>query len=199
MSIEILKLDKVVLPKSVCVLFSGRMGVGKTLCSNIAKTSVNDAGMTSTVLSFAYDVKKIARTMGWNGIKDARGRALLQGVGRIGRDYDKDCWVKSSFKRAEETSGYPFDFIFVDDWRFPNEAIYIKEHEPLYHVVEINIISDTYFPADGIFGTDDASETSLENHTFDYIIDNNSDTLHLHNSIVQVLNRVSKELRSSNR
>lgn len=86
--------------------------------------------------AFAGPLKYMAKAfMGWDGEKDAAGRKLLQEIGRVGREYDIDIWVKHLLNQMDKKSGtLPFNFVIVDDWRFPNELAFLQK----------NIIFDTY-------------------------------------------------------
>jgi hypothetical protein len=62
-------------------------------------------------------------------------------LGDIGREYDKDVWVKNLLEMRLLTSKqYPQDVIIIDDWRFPNEYNYLKKNCN-YSIYTVNIVA----------------------------------------------------------
>lgn len=93
--------------------FTGLAGSGKTYAATWFRLRTGKG----SVWSFAAEIKAIAKSMGWDGVKDDRGRKLLQDVGMAGRAYDPWTWV----------SKMPTDQpIIIDDVRFLNEAEAIR-------------------------------------------------------------------------
>ena len=162
--------EKPNLTHTLCFMFSGKAGVGKTYSANLAKIICDDIGLKTYRVSFAKGVKATANFMGWNGNKDNRGRVLLQKIGFIGREYDKDMWVRSAMEEVESSVGYPYDVIFIDDWRFRNEFDYINLNEPLYKPIAIRIEAPTRESLKETLERNDISEVELD--TFDFSMEN---------------------------
>ncbi len=83
-----------------------------------------------TLLNYADPLKEIATEgFGWDGIKDARGRRLLQVVGtEAGREYNQNLWVDKLAQSIEEHYLYDKQRRFVIcDVRFENEMSWITE------------------------------------------------------------------------
>jgi hypothetical protein len=101
---------------------TGNMGVGKTTLANEIAGRLN-----GYVLPFAAPVKSIAKSMGWNGEKDERGRRLLQLIGtECGREcIGEDVWVRRWLASLVEDSESP-SAVIADDVRFENEADAIR-------------------------------------------------------------------------
>ena len=156
-------------------MFSGKAGVGKTFWSDILQKYLQDSGYKSYKSPFARGVKDTANFMGWNGKKDEKGRILLQEIGKSGRAYDINMWAKSAFLSIEDSVGYPYDCVFIDDWRFKDEYYYVVEKEPLYHPIRIRIEASEREILKGTPQYDDVSETDLDDFVFDYKIDNHDD------------------------
>ena len=159
---------KLSLSHTLCFMFSGKAGTGKTYSSTIAQKLCNDAGLSTFRTPFAKGVKDTASFMGWDGEKDRRGRSLLQKIGSIGRDYDKDMWVRAAFLRVEESVGYPYDAIFIDDWRFTNELEFIQREQLLYKPVLIRLEAPDREILLGTPAYDDISETDLDAFFYSY-------------------------------
>jgi DNA polymerase III delta prime subunit len=180
---------------SAVVLFSGKAGVGKTTSANFCK---NLFDKNSKIASFATGVKQVAYQMGWDGIKDDKGRQLLIDIGKSGRKYDKDIWAKYTFdKIIPEYDYYPFDMVFIDDWRFPNEGEYIKTN-PLYVVYTVRIEAPEREILKGTPQYYDESETSLPSVNqnpgfYDFIVSNSGDFENLKSQLCDILDSIEDE------
>lgn len=158
---------------NMIVLISGRAGEGKSEFAHMCSDELAHKGKSSLIIPFAHAVKDVAYYMGWDGQKDFRGRKLLQNIGNFGREYDTDLWanfVVEAIKKVPE-----FEYVFIDDWRFPNEYVVIQEHfDP---VLKVRMKRPKKFHA--LLGTEfynDISEISLPDDVgyYDYIIENDT-------------------------
>lgn len=157
-------------------LISGRAGEGKSTFARICTTIlIEDYDEGSIIIPLAAKVKDTIKFMGWNGKKDKRGRALLQAVGNIGREYDDNLWADHvvDFIQSQPVL---FNFTFIDDWRFPNEFDVVAHH--FYPTIKVKICRPKEFH--DLYGTlayDDISETSLPSDIdyYDFIIQNDGD------------------------
>lgn len=120
------------------VLVSGRAGAGKTvLCNYLADLiSLSDPIRTGSVKSFAKSLKDQAKMMMWDGEKDSKGRKFLQDLGAVAREYNKDVWVRAAMAQIHAADE---DFTFIDDWRFPNELVYMSKQEFNNVVVTVRV------------------------------------------------------------
>ena len=196
--------------KTVIVLISGKARNGKTTVADLLEKKLEDIpSMRIFRYAFAGPIKYIAKAfMNWDGEKDEKGRRLLQEQGRIGRDYDQDIWVKHLLNQMDKkTNILPFNFVIVDDWRFPNELAYLQTN-PILDVVTIRVLGRSLdMPGNT---ASDISENSLpeasEEHLkagsysefepmlyYDYIINNNEDLNLLESKVDMVLSQISKQ------
>lgn len=113
--------------KTLFILISGKAGVGKTTTAGILEKLMHDDKFYPYADSFAMGVKQTAYSMGWDGKKDQRGRAFLQKIGQLGREYNENVWVNQLVNRYREAAIIPFDAIIVDDWRFKNEMFRVRD------------------------------------------------------------------------
>ena len=159
--------------KTLCILLSGKAGVGKTTTAGIIKNYLDEMGYSSYVGHFATGVKEISLGMGWDGEKDPKGRKLLQQVGTVGREYDVDTWCKDLFKRISLSQYYPYDVVIVDDWRFPNEEKFANNLLE-YNTFTVQIVSPEREILKGTPAAEDISETALDNQNivFDALLYN---------------------------
>lgn len=172
--------------RTVVVLVSGYAGAGKTTFAELLEKKLLDVpGITVTRYSFANPIKYIAYAFfGWNQEKDDAGRKLLQDIGRIGREYNENVWVTHFFEQLSKRALLPFNFVIVDDWRFPNEANTIEKN-PLTTVFKVRVTGrDTNLTGDR---ANDVSEVSLpEKDPTYWVVDNsgNIDDLDISASVL---------------
>jgi hypothetical protein len=163
------------------IIVGGRAGEGKTTFCNYCIEALTLAGLSGGIVPFARGVKETAKFMGWNGEKDEKGRRLLQLVGFAGREYDINTWAQKAFDTINEEE-LETDFVFVDDWRFPNEKIFMSnKFDPILSVrirrpKEYHALIDTPL-------YNDISETSLseDNDYYDFVVENDTDLDYLKN------------------
>lgn len=103
----------------------GSAYAGKTTVADI----IRDASTNPyTIIPFAKALKDMAKSFGWDGKKDEKGRRFLQLLGTdVGRCYIPTFWVD----RWEDAVMNSFDsfsdaFVIADDVRFPNEVESVK-------------------------------------------------------------------------
>jgi hypothetical protein len=135
--------------------------VGKSTLAMLLKNEVESIGYRSRIINFASGVKSVAKVMGWDGVKDEKGRKLLQAIGEVGRQYDPHIWVKSieNFQLALCIQDGA-KIVFVDDWRFPNEASFMKAL-PYTEVYTVRVDAPERECLKGTVAYNDCSETSL--------------------------------------
>ena len=108
----------------------GAARAGKTTFADYMYEWLQARHMKPRMRPFAGPVKMIAGTMGWNGVKDDKGRRLLQLLGTecgrecIGPDVWVDIWIHNIQVFVNTTDHYT---IIADDVRFPNEAEAIRK------------------------------------------------------------------------
>jgi hypothetical protein len=135
---------------------TGLAGAGKTYAATCFKLRTR-----GEIWSFAAEIKSIAKAIGWNGEKDARGRKLLQDLGSIGREYDRQCWVDLM----------PTDRpLIIDDVRYINEAAAIRAAGGII----VRIVRP------GLTPMDHSSETEQRFIVADYTVTND---VHLENEL----------------
>lgn len=182
--------------KTIVILISGKAGSGKSTVGDLVTKKISMLSpLTVFRYSFAGPLKEIAtKYVQWDGQKDEGGRKLLQELGRVGRDYNKDTWVKLMLKRIDETEDLlPYNFVVVDDWRFPNELAFLQ-NEPMFEVVKVRVIGhQVSMPGNT---ASDVSENSLPegaDNLYDYVIENRSDISELDNKVDEMLSSITKQ------
>ena len=105
------------------VVFLGYKRTGKSTTAQAFARELEARSVTTKIRSFAGPVKDTCTSMGWDGEKDEKGRALLVAVGMAGRNYDSNLWA-DLFKPGEE------QVTLNDDLRFNNEYRQLKKNYP---------------------------------------------------------------------
>jgi len=147
------------------LLITGKAGSGKTTLAR-AVQKLYPGGI---IVPMAMYLKHYAREIGWNGLKDARGRKLLQDFGTVFRDYDPYVWVRQSL--TEWVITYRDYTLFIaDDIRYPNEVERIGQFFGIQNVTVIRMERH----ANELEGSvaQHASETEFLQITPDFIISN---------------------------
>lgn len=143
--------------KTNLVLFGGRMYSGKTVSSLFVYHKLSVYGLPMIKTSLATPIKKMAvEQFGWDGVKDEKGRRLLQVLGTdAGRAYNENIWVDKLLDKVTSDLEPP-SFVFVDDWRFPNERDFFLDN-PMFDVTTV------YLRRPG-FDVEVVAESSLTGH-----------------------------------
>lgn len=155
--------------------------------------------------SLSNPIKAISKGFfGWDDKKDDAGRKLLQDLGKVGREYNQNLWVKHLLTQMDRNFGvatqiFPTNFILIDDWRFPNEYEYLKSN-PVLDIITIRVAG-----RGGLQGetANDVSENSLpepisytnwENETlYNFGISNDKELENLENCVGLILHQISKQ------
>lgn len=166
------------------ITFSGRAGAGKNFTASIVEELLN--GDTHE-LAYGNAVKSVALSMGWDGVKDAKGRKLLQSIGEAGRQYNPDIWVNKVIDCIKLINGYNKDAVVcITDARFPpNEIVNLQREFGKENVLTLKILGRK---ADMGELENDISETSMDDFEYDFYIDNSSTPEKLKANIEVILN-----------
>ena len=187
------------------VLISGKAGVGKTTLAGLLSKVVRENEDQKSVImaqSIAWGVKQTALGMGWNHEKDVDGRRLLQGIGKVGRAYDSDIWVKIAYKAICDTQYHYGSFekslryVWVDDWRFKNEARWFKETDYQFIITLVRILAPSREILSGTPEALDVSEMDLDDFPeFDIVIDNEGtlDDLHENAKMIYKIIKITED------
>lgn len=102
------------------ILISGKAESGKDTIANFIMEMANVENV-NIVTHIADIVKIIAKKdFGWTGVKDVRGRALLQMIGDGGRQYNPDIWINHFLDLLD--SNKEAGLVIVPDVRYKNEV-----------------------------------------------------------------------------
>lgn len=152
------------------ILISGKARSGKDTCADYIKRQIDDSQPNSKVVIVRYadELKYIARRyFGWNGKKDKEGRNLLQTVGDMIRDYDKDYFVNRLIKQARVLNP---DYLIIPDTRYKNEIDnWLFQGFSVFSVRIVRASNNGLTVAQ----KSHQSECELDNYCFNYRITNN--------------------------
>lgn len=161
------------------ILISGKSGSGKDMFASFLKDELEQNGQRVIITHYADPVKFFAeKYFGWDGVKDEKGRHLLQ---TLGTDWVRtvlpNYWVGviTGFIDAMEPNDQ-FDVAIIADTRFLNEI-----QIPYEVLDDVSTVRIKRMNSDGTLWTNPAlteeqknhpSETSLDDYVFDYTIIN---------------------------
>lgn len=172
----------------VCI--TGRKGSGK---STVAK-KFEQRGYT--VAPMAASLKNLARELGWDGVKDAKGRKLLQLLGTdvcrncISLEYWIDLWAEV-WVENHPTRRTVSEYLVVDDVRFENELNFLESLGcPL---TKIHVNDEKWYDSIlGWFARRHVTESNFHKSP-DYVINNYETLEDFHNNVLVVLDEVLNE------
>jgi len=105
---------------------AGKSGSGKTTVAGFLTSALIDRGYRVDVDAIGAEIKRRARRdHGWDGRKDAAGRALLQGLGAEGREVGGPPYWLDQMVRWHR--GSDADYLIVSDVRFEAEAAQVRD------------------------------------------------------------------------
>lgn len=161
---------------------SGKQRAGKDTVADylvryhgFKKVSLADPLKKLAVEYFGLSYKDVYET------KPEKVRKVLQYLGKVGREVDKDFWIKKALSRY-----HPSEDWVISDVRFKNEAQHIKNLEGI--LIRIEADRDVREQRGLLYNEDDVSETDLDDYKyFDYYVFNNYDVESLYFEIEKVL------------
>lgn len=171
--------------KVICI--SGHAQNGKDTVATMIKSQLVEAGSCVAVVHYADALKFICKTFfGWNGVKDAFGRALLQYVGtEVYREQDPNYWVNfmlSALRTVKKEMIW--DYVIIADCRFPNEVDCIKNEFPTVYIrVERPGFCSPLTPEQ----QEHPSETALDDYPADITIINSGTVSDLENQVADLI------------
>lgn len=153
--------------KIVCI--SGKAQHGKDTTAGILKNVLEKKGKTVLIAHYADLLKYICREyFGWNGKKDADGRALLQYVGTdVVRKQRPNFWVDFII---DILGLFPdqWDYVLIPDCRFPNEIGAVKDAG--FDVFTLRVIRCSFTSPLTQKQRQHLSETALDDYAFDALL-----------------------------
>lgn len=155
--------------KPTIISLSGSAESGKTTAVNILYDLLKVKKKRCLKISYGDYVKDIAtKHYGWNGVKDEAGRTLLQTIGNKFRAKNPNFWVHTVV-RLVDVMGTDFDYILIDDCRFPNEAYCWSNND--YKITTIKVNRPNHENKLTEAQRNDISETAMKDFVFYYSFD----------------------------
>jgi len=180
------------------LMISGKSASGKDTVADFMERLLTDRGERVLKIHFGDLVKALLRACyGWNGIKDAEGRSMLQKLGTdIMRNRYPTYWAEVVSKFISATY-MDWDWVLIPDWRFINELDTICEYNHDVTTIRVERITKD---GEAILNPDmtmrqaeHQSENELDDFVFEWVIENSGTLEQLYDSAVAVLEGVMNE------
>ena len=170
------------------IMITGKAGCGKDTAFKIIKKY---ATRLVKRYAFADPLKDIAYKVGWDGIKDEKGRRLLVSLGKAINQYQKNFFV---FETANAITADNISYTkVITDLRLPCEYKAMREWFPeCERIVLIKI-----FGRASEYGstTDDITERDISEddigRCFDFIVDNSGSYSEFENNIKYIVKELN--------
>ena len=169
---------------------NGKDTAATMLTDIIRQDYAEDSTSRILVTHYADLVKYVCRTFfGWDGLKDAKGRTLLQYVGTdVVRTEEPEFWVSFIIKMLK-FFGQHWDWVIIPDTRFPNEIQTLRDNG--FDVVHMRIERPGYDSGLTDEQKNHPSETALDDTVPDILIHNVGGL----NALWETLRSVYKQLK----
>lgn len=154
--------------KVICI--SGKAQHGKDTTAAFLEQCLKDRGDKVLVTHYADLLKYICKSyFGWDGVKDERGRQILQYVGTdVIRKKEPDYWVDFVCSVLKMFDG-EWDWVIIPDTRFPNEVEIMKNNFDTMHLRVIRPFYESPLTAEQ---QNHPSEIALDDYIPDWYIEN---------------------------
>lgn len=168
------------------ISISGKAGSGKDTVSGMIHDELINSGYSVLIIHFADLLKYILKEyFGWDGVKNRRGRYLLQYIGTdVVRKADENFWANFVVSFLKFFGMY-WDYAIVPDARFPNEIEILSANNRDF--CSINVVNTT--PHRELTNAQMAheSETALDNYKFDVTLSNDGTLDDLREKVKQIV------------
>lgn len=112
--------------KVVCI--SGKAGHGKDTFAKFLKAAMENKNKRVLITHYGDLIKYVCeKFFEWDGMKDEKGRTLLQQIGTERIRFKKPNFWVAFIADILELFQDEWDFVLIPDARFPNEVNYLKE------------------------------------------------------------------------
>ena len=155
------------------ITFSGEARAGKTTMANALKEYIESQGKKAMVVQYGDYLKFLCkRDFGYNGVKDEKGREILQRVGTdIIRKNNPDMFVNVMIETMKGYHGL-VDVFLVGDCRFPNEISKLKSCPEIDDVFSVKVERPGFDNGLTEEQKNHPSETALADWRFDLTVRN---------------------------
>ena len=156
--------------KVVCI--SGKAGHGKDTFAKLLKTALENKYKRVLITHYGDLIKYVCeKFFEWDGMKDEKGRTLLQQIGTERIRFKKPNFWVAFIADILELFQDEWDFVLIPDARFPNEVNYLKERG--FDVMHVHVER----PGHNILTEEQKkhkSETAMDGFPADLVVYNDS-------------------------
>lgn len=150
------------------IVISAKAQHGKDTTAEIFKKIAEDDGKKVLITHYADYLKYICKEwFEWDGVKDDKGRSILQKVGTdLARSNHPNIWV-NVIVESLKAFGEEYDYILIPDCRFPNEIEVMKNN---FDTLSLRVERVDFESKLTDEQKNHISETALDDYDFDYKI-----------------------------
>jgi hypothetical protein len=172
------------------ITLSGKAEAGKDMCADIMREALVASGRTVLIIHHADYLKYICKTyFGWDGVKDERGRSILQEVGTdLVRAKYPNYWVEATM-RTVLILEHLYDFFLIPDCRFPNEID--SPRNVGFDITSVLVVRTDHVNSLTEKQRMHPSETALDNYEFDYTVSSITGRNNLWLPTIDVLSKIT--------
>ena len=172
--------------KTVIIMVSGKAESGKNTCARLFAENCQLSGVR--MLSFAEPVKEFARLLGWNGVKDEYGRAMLQWLGDGVKQFNSILWATKAAQKIIELKKLGYRCFIFSDCRYLDEISFFKDRYSKVFVIRVNR------PRHKSSLTEEQlkhpSECALDDYDFDAVITNDGNMSNLEDHCYNAIGKI---------
>ena len=159
--------------RNTIICIAGEAQHGKDTTCDLILKELQGWNRSGVRIAYADYLKHLARVLyGWDGVKDEKGRTILQQLGQRVREVNPDFWVEI-VERTVDTVLHD-EIVVIPDSRYPNEIEYWEKRG--YDVVRIKVTRPQFDNGLTLEQKQHPSETALNGYSFDYRFANTSIT-----------------------
>ena len=161
--------------KRKLIVVSGKPNSGKDTFINKCMDELNNSHHVTSIHESSIDIiKSCARTLGWDGVKDDKGRQFLSELKQLAIWYNDFSfnYIKELYQKYSQ-----YGFMIFTQVREPSEIAKLKNY---YNdeCITVLVKSKMAVPAKNL------SDINCENYPFDFVINNNGDINNIKNIVV---------------
>ena len=174
----------------ICI--GGKAQHGKDTTAELLRTAIEGSGKRAIIVHYADLLKFICKTwFGWNGVKDDKGRSLLQRVGTdVIRKKEPNYWTDFVISLLKLFK-HEWDYVIIPDTRFPNEIKQLRKKR--FDTVYVRVVRPHFDNGLSVEQQNHVSETALDDFMPDITLWNGGTIEDLNRAVIKFYKEIGGE------